>query len=64
MPPFALPGKIEKELRLVREFWESLRRGGNDIPFWDDLKMPALPALATTLLLIDAFEKPSVFASA
>ncbi len=61
MPPFMLPAEIEKDLRLVREYWEGLRRGGNDIPFWDDLKMTALPELAGTLLLMDAFERPERF---
>ncbi|MFI5011252.1 MAG: hypothetical protein ACHQAY_02785 [Hyphomicrobiales bacterium] len=61
MSPFRLPGKIEKDLRLVRKHWASLRRAGNEMPFWDDVKLAALPELAGTMLLIDAFEKPERF---
>lgn len=61
MLPFKLPGKIEKDLRLVRKYWEGLRRAGNEMPFWDDLKISAVPELAGTILLIDAFERPERF---
>lgn len=59
MTPFALPEKLDRELARVLSYWEGLRRGGNDIPFWDDLKPAALEG--ATVFLIDAFAQPERF---
>jgi hypothetical protein len=32
-------------LRHVFSYWESLTHGENEMPFWDDVKLPALPDL-------------------
>jgi hypothetical protein len=56
--PFAMPRKIEPDLTRVFDYWESLERGENSMPFWDDLR---ISSLADKLLLIDVFEMPERF---
>jgi hypothetical protein len=59
--PFALPETIERSLARVLSYWQGLKRADNDMPFWDDLKPPALSDQADKLLLIDVFAKPERF---
>lgn len=59
--PFSLPRKIDPVLARVRAYWESLERGENKMPFWDDFEISSLPDLADKLMLIDVFEKPERF---
>ncbi len=59
--PFALPAKLSSGLGQVRDYWGGLKRGGNEIPFWDDVKLSALPGLEGHLLLVDVFEGPQRF---
>jgi hypothetical protein len=61
MPPFALPIEIERDLRAVREYWFGLRRGENEMPFWDDVRLSALPEARESIMLIDVFERPERF---
>jgi hypothetical protein len=61
MTPFALPEKLDHDLARVRSYWEGLRRGGNDMPFWDDVTLSALQEQAAGVLLIDAFAQPERF---
>jgi hypothetical protein len=60
-PPFALPAQMPLDLDRVRHYWESLKRGGNNIPFWDDVKLSSLPDLEDRLMLVDTFESPQRF---
>ncbi|HXQ12274.1 MAG TPA: hypothetical protein VN805_14860 [Caulobacteraceae bacterium] len=59
--PFALTRTLTPALERVLEHWETLKRGANDIPFGDDMKIASLPALADRLLLLDVFVKPERF---
>ncbi len=59
--PFALKRTLEPRLKRVLEHWEALKRGANDIPFADDMKICSLPAQANELLLLDVFGKPERF---
>lgn len=60
--PYALPKTIEAELAEVRTYWRSLIRGqASDMPYWDDVKLSALPKLEDRLMLIGASEKPERF---
>jgi hypothetical protein len=59
--PFAVPADLHLELRRVRDYWESLKRGENDMPFWDDVKLSSLPDLSDRMLLVDVFERPQRF---
>jgi len=56
--PFPLAG-LEPELETVRAHWQSLIRGANQMPFWDDFAPSALPQ--STLVLMDVFDKPPRF---
>ena len=42
MSPFPLPEAIVTGLRDVQDYWRGLRRGGNEMPFWDDLRLTSL----------------------
>jgi hypothetical protein len=59
--PFALPAKLSAPLGHTKNYWESLKRGENPIPFADDLKLTSLPGLSDGLLLIETFERPLRF---
>jgi hypothetical protein len=59
--PFPLPKTLERNLARVLAYWEGLKRADNDMPFWDDVKLSALPDLADSLLLIDVFVLPERF---
>ena len=56
--PFYVPEKLPLSLGRVRDYWESLKRRENPMPFWDDVNLSSLPDLSDCLILIDAFEKP------
>ncbi|MEO6340182.1 MAG: hypothetical protein ABIO39_09110 [Caulobacteraceae bacterium] len=58
---FELPEKLNPALAQVLAYWEGLKRGGNEIPFWDDVNLTALPDLATQIALVDVFEGPERF---
>ncbi|MGB8402087.1 hypothetical protein [Bradyrhizobium sp.] len=60
-PPFRLPAKLPLDIDRVWDYWKSLKRGENKIPFSDDLKLSALPDLADRLMLVDVFEQPQRF---
>jgi hypothetical protein len=59
--PFPLPDSLSGELARVHALWESLRRAGNVVPFWDDLNPAALTHQAGRVLLIDVFDRPERF---
>jgi hypothetical protein len=59
--PYELPPQLHPSMHRVLSYWESLRRGENDMPFWDDVKLPALPDLIGRLLLIDVLANPERF---
>lgn len=59
--PFALPATLSSELSRLWEYWDSLKRGENAVPFSDDVKLSALPEFEGRLMLIDVFERPQRF---
>jgi hypothetical protein len=59
--PYPPPEEITLTLRRVYAYWESLKRGGNSMPFWDDVNLSVIPDLGDGLLLIDVFERPERF---
>jgi hypothetical protein len=56
-----LPENGDSRLERVRTYWNSLKRGGADIPFLDDLKLSEVSKLTDTSFLLDVFEKPQRF---
>lgn len=59
--PFDLPAKLPSDLDRVRKYWESLKRGENNIPFWDDASLSSLHDATGRLMLVDTFENPQRF---
>jgi hypothetical protein len=59
--PFPVPSEIGATLQEVLSYWERMRRAGNQIPFWDDLKLSDLSEVSSRLLLIDVFAGPQRF---
>jgi hypothetical protein len=59
--PFAIPQKLAPPLARVLAYWEGLKRGQADMPFWDDVKLTNLPDLQDRLALVDVFEGPQRF---
>lgn len=59
--PYSVPSVLQADLTRVRAYWEGLKRGDAGMPFWDDVKLSALPDLLKRLMLIDVFEKPLRF---
>lgn len=55
------PQHLAPRLQRVFAYWQSLKRGGNDIPFSDDVTFSAMRDLAQDALLITAFETPLRF---
>ncbi|MGZ3276324.1 MAG: hypothetical protein ACXU82_05105 [Caulobacteraceae bacterium] len=45
----------------VEAYWKGLLRGNASMPFWDDIRLTAMPDLAGQLMLIEAFELPQRF---
>jgi len=58
---YLLPDQLGPDLDRVRAYWNGLKRGENDIPFWDDVKFSMKARLARDVLLIEAFENPLRF---
>ena len=58
---YSMPASLEPKLAPVYDYWQALRRGGNHIPFWDDVKLSSLGSGADDALLVDVFESPLRF---
>jgi hypothetical protein len=52
---------LERDLARVHTFWEELKRHEAKMPFWDDMKVSALPDLAGCLMMVEATDKPVRF---
>lgn len=59
--PFPLPKALDPDLDRVRAYWDSLKRGEADMPFWDDVKISSLADLADAVMLIDVLGEPVRF---
>ena len=58
---FSLPDELGPDLARIQAYWNGLKRGANDIPFWDDVKFSLRSRLGRELMLIDVFESPLRF---
>jgi hypothetical protein len=59
--PYSLPQHLEPDLARVLAYWEGLKRGEANMPFWDDMNPSALADLSDRLMLIDVFNNPVRF---
>lgn len=55
--PFPVP-ELKADLGFVRGYWQSLLRGGADMPFWDDFAPSKLGEQGQRCMLLDVFDKP------
>ncbi len=58
---FSLPDELGPDLTRIQAYWNGLKRGANDIPFWDDVKFSLRSRLGRESMLIDVFENPLRF---
>ena len=58
---YSLPGELEPDLGKIQAYWNGLKRGANDVPFWDDVKLSLRSRLGRESMLIDVFEQPLRF---
>jgi osmotically-inducible protein OsmY len=58
---YSLPDELEPDLGRVQAYWNGLKRGANDVPFWDDVKFSLRSRLGRESMLIDVFENPLRF---
>ncbi len=58
---YSLPGELEPDLGRVQAYWNGLKRGANDVPFWDDVKFSLRSRLGRESMLIDVFDNPLRF---
>ena len=58
---YCLPGELEPDLGRVQAYWNGLKRGANEIPFWDDVKLSLRSRLGRESMLIGVFENPLRF---
>jgi len=58
---FSLPNEMGSDLTRIQAYWNGLKRGANDIPFWDDVKLSLRSRLGRESMLIDVFENPLRF---
>ena len=58
---FPLSGQLEPDLERIRAYWNGLKRGENNIPFWDDVKLSTQAPHADHIMMIGAFENPHRF---
>ncbi|QHO75640.1 hypothetical protein ACH79_26430 [Bradyrhizobium sp. CCBAU 051011] len=58
---YSLPDELEPDLSRVHAYWNGLKRGANDVPFWDDVKFSLRSRLARQSMLIDVLETPLRF---
>jgi Na+-transporting NADH:ubiquinone oxidoreductase subunit NqrC len=59
--PYALPQHLEPDLARVLAYWEGLKRGEANMPFWDDASISDLPDLRNRIVLLDVFANPVRF---
>jgi len=58
---YSLPDELEPDLARILAYWNGLKRGANDVPFWDDVKFSLRSRLGQESMLIDVFENPLRF---
>jgi hypothetical protein len=58
---YSMPASFEAELVSIYESWRAMRRGDNDMPFWDDVNLPSLGRSGDDAALMDVFESPLRF---
>jgi osmotically-inducible protein OsmY len=58
---YSPPDELEPDLSRIQAYWNGLKRGANDVPFWDDVKLSLQSRLGRESMLIGVFEGPLRF---
>jgi len=58
---YLLPDELEPDLGRAQAYWNGLKRGANDVPFWDDVKFSLRSRLGRESMLIHVVENPLRF---
>jgi hypothetical protein len=58
---YFLPDELEPDLSRIQAYWSGLKRGANDVPFWDDVKFSLRSRLGRESMLIYVLESPLRF---
>lgn len=59
--PYAITGPISPRLDAVLSYWQDLRRGRAEMPFWDDIDLKAVRGLCREIVLLDVLSAPERF---
>ena len=59
--PFAVDGPLAPPLARLLAYWEGLKRGQAEIPFWDDLSEVKIEASGAETFILDVFSQPERF---
>ena len=59
--PCAVDGPRSPPLARLLTYWEGLRRGQAEIPFWDDLSEIKIEASGAETFILDVFSRPERF---
>jgi hyperosmotically inducible protein len=58
---YSLPDELEPDLSRIQAYWNGLKRGANNVPFWDDVKLSLRSRLGRESMLIGVFDGPLRF---
>jgi hypothetical protein len=59
--PFAVDGPLAPPLARLLAYWEGLKRGQAEVPFWDDLSEIKIEASGAETFILDVFSRPERF---
>ena len=59
--PFAVDVPLAPPLARLLAYWEGLKRGQAEIPFWDDLSEIKIEASGAETFILDVFSRPERF---
>lgn len=59
--PFAVDVPLAPPLARLLAYWEGLKRGQAEIPFWDDLSEVKIEASGAETFILDVFSRPERF---
>ncbi|MES2340357.1 MAG: hypothetical protein V4597_01665, partial [Pseudomonadota bacterium] len=59
--PFAIVRPLAGPLDALLTYWQGLRRGAAEIPFWDDVDLTEAQRLGGEVFLLDVFAQPERF---
>ncbi len=59
--PFPLPRQLPPTLAMIHQYWRTLSRAENSMPFSDDVSLAPIEKFSAHVMLIDVFSGPQRF---